>query len=291
MKKFVTALFTVLAAWSCVKPDTTLEVTLKADESIVATSYEYVKIPYSVVSGTGAVSVEFVASPDIMSVSTTPDSANPLAGVVTVKLGRTITEGQSNVKLTFSNGYTIVEKTVGFEQKAVQSKGADHFDISNAMQALTLEYRSNTECRVSIPSDASSWITSPVQDATKALADGNFVLQVAANEGFPRSCELKVMSTSDNFSVSYTVNQAGNEKTFRFVSSLSSPVVPSLGGTNVQGRVYWTDDLAQYEQWREGLRGSYRTSGDHVVTLKTIDASSLSFSSLDGISMIDFSEF
>lgn len=290
MKKLFATATSVLMLVSCTKPDTTLEVEIKMPPHVVAVPGQTISVPYSVVSGTGSVSVTFDVSSDIPSVVVVSDSANPLEGAVDIVMGRSVTSGTA-VTLIFSNGYNEFRYKVDFEQEDIKYDGPRVYTLDSYAQKFDFDFLANNQCHIVIPQDAQSWLSVADDADAKAMTQRSLVLDIAANKGFGRSTQLQLVSKSGSVSYSFTLEQEGVESTMSFVSSAKDQLVPFLSGDSVEGRVYWHPNRSGYLTWRSDLRASYSDDSNHTIMVKSLGASSLSFDSLIGISQIDISEF
>lgn len=294
MKRFIKIAFCIAAivmAASC-KINTSIE--LNCDEAsipeVLMPETEYF-LPYTIVSGTGDATLRIPSSSGL-TVYDIVDPENPLAGKVKFVTG-TAVDDDTFFKIVVSNGYEEAEKVFHFEGEKLQNKGYQEFDVVAEASDVTIDIATNLDYAVQIPKEAQAWIKE--KTLTKAeMVDKAVVLEIAANDGFERSATVKVTTLSGSISYSYTINQAGGNKDFKFTSTLKEVMTPTLSGTTGLAARFFPDaSKADYVSLSSGNAYShtFAAEGSHTMMLSTVHANSFTFDKLTGITEIDLSAF
>jgi hypothetical protein len=162
-------------------------------------------INYTVTSIADKVVVEVDASADIKA-KVTPKDQTGFSGKIQITTGAVIDE-YSKVIVFVSNGDKVIMRAIYFEESGLQvEEDATEKEAPGDGGEMVLEFLSNVECEVVIPTEAQSWIS--VVPATRALETQTITLDIKPNDTEePRSAVVTVQSEDGALSIEYTISQ------------------------------------------------------------------------------------
>lgn len=242
-----------------------LEITFAESDLVVMSPNSARTIRYSVQSVTESVTVEVTSSADIRA-KVIADDATGKSGCIEIKSG-TIIDEYSKVIVFVSNGEKVIMKSISFEQAGLEIADGASQSISAEGGNLSLNFLTNTEWELSIPTEAQSWIHLAPQ--TRAMVAHSVVLVVEPNTTLvERSTTITINSTDGKLSIAYNIVQGA----FRMVSA-----------TTPQSAGWRTSDLLSVfaantkNQKFQYLGTAGATSGDfEAVTIPSGSATSVS---------------
>lgn len=183
-----------------------LSIEFDFDDSLVVATNSVESISYSIKSIIDDVVIEVISSGDVKA-KVVPETS--LIGDVEIIVGNIIDE-YSKVIVLVSNGEKVIMRSISFEEQSmvVEENPAKHVKSSGG--EVTLEFLSNVECDVVIPSEAESWIS--VVPETRAMERHEIRLNIAENDGYNRSANVVVTpkNNSGSLKLEYTIKQTGD---------------------------------------------------------------------------------
>ena len=238
-------------------------------------------IHYTVSSSTGSATVEVFSSSDLL-VKT--ENETDLEGDIVVKCGAELTE-YSKVVVLVHNGLRVVTDRFSFEAEGLVISDNSEKTVSSAAGTVDLEFMTNAEFDVVIPSEA-TWLS---VSSTRALASHGATLAVLANDGLARTAQVRVKSRTSSLEIVYKIIQEGSLSQLSITHRLGSFTVPTVTGNPAGGLIYWGDGTSA--SWAAGLSYNYSDNAAFhtvVIAMKGIDTFALG--NLTGITEIDASE-
>ena len=162
------------------------------------------EIAYTVKSSSNNVTVEVTSSADIKAKVVT-ESTNGKSGKVVIKTSGSIDE-YSKVIVFVSDGKKVIMKSITFEQSGITiSNGANH-SIAASGGRVDINFLSNMECEVVIPTLANSWLS--VAPHTRAMTAHTATLLVEPNQTLQtRTATVKVLTTDGKLSTDIQITQ------------------------------------------------------------------------------------
>ena len=189
-----------------------LEITFAESDLVVMSPNSARSIRYTVQSVTENVTVEITSSSDIRA-KVVADDATGKSGRIDIKSGAIVDE-YSKVIVFVSNGEKVIMKSISFEQAGLEISDGASQSISAEGGNLSLNFLTNTEWELSIPTEAQSWIHLAPQ--TRAMVAHSVVLVVEPNTTLvERSTTITINSTDGKLSIAYNIVQGA----FRMVSA------------------------------------------------------------------------
>ena len=234
-------------------------------------------IDYVVESQIKTVSVEVFSSADIKA-RVIPDAEDPLAGVIRIQTSAVL-DAYSNVVVLATNGEKMVMKSLDFEVDQITISDNAVKDVAIEGAEVSLEFLTNVEYQVQIPSAAQSWIT--VIPDTKALEAHVVKLKVWPNEGAARTANVVIRSVAGNQSASYTIKQSGLDpdevRSFKLVYIVEEPGETDLvnGSLGVYSDPYDANTKITRVDFGDGTSEEadrlyshfYESAGEYTVTV------------------------
>lgn len=220
---------------------------LEEEDNVVLNPQEkFVDIAYTVQTSYETVEIEILTSGSITAVLSRTDETT---GVIEV----TVNEDENGVLENVDGSKVIV--LVGDERRVImRSITFEDFDLifseTNKITvpaeggSVDIYYMSNKECYATFLPD---WITLP---ATKAMTDRIITLEVAANDGYPRSADIFVQNI-DGWGMYYTIEQDADPEVQKTVEreALQAIYTAYSGDTWAdEDRAGWNSDLP-LDQW------------------------------------------
>ena len=183
---------------------TLLDITFNASDLVVMSPLSTREINYTVESIHEKVTVEVTSSADIKA-KVVADDATGKSGKIVIKSGAALDE-YSKVIVFVSNGEKVVMKRISFEQAGLEISDGATQSIDAAGGNATINFMTNIDWEVVIPSDAKSWIS--VAPKTRAMVEHSVTLAIAPNTMLgARSAIVKIISADGGLSIDYTITQ------------------------------------------------------------------------------------
>ena len=220
---------------------------LEEEDNVVLNPQEkFVDIAYTVQTSYETVEIEILTSGSITAVLSRTDETT---GVIEV----TVNEDENGVLENVDGSKVIV--LVGDERRVImRSITFEDFDLifseTNKITvpaeggSVDIYYMSNKECYATFLPD---WITLP---ATKAMTDRIITLEVAANDGYPRSADIFVQNI-DGWGMYYTIEQDADPEVQKTVEREALQVIYAAYSGDTWAEEYrtgWNSDLP-LDQW------------------------------------------
>ena len=181
-----------------------LDIAFDASDLVVMHPNTTREIAYTVQSVTKEVTFEITSSSDIKAKVVTTDASGK-SGVIKVTTGAVIDE-YSKVIVFVANGEKVVMKSIAFEQSGLEISNNATQTILAAGGNVALDFLSNVDWLVEIPTEAQSWIS--FAPTTRAMTSHSISLTIAPNTSLnERSAEVKIVSLDGKLSVTYTISQ------------------------------------------------------------------------------------
>ena len=180
-------------------------------------------IDYYVTSSSDAVQIEVMPSNDLRAEVIADDSSNK-TGKILISTGNSLDSASKVLVFVTDNNKVIMKSitlTIVDESEASQLyiHNGDTKSVTSAGGVITLSFLTNVDCKVSIPEDAESWISTA---DVKSLDLKHIQLNIAENTSERRSAIVTIESVDGKLSVEYTILQAGR-------GSSSTPSVDNNG--------------------------------------------------------------
>ena len=182
-----------------------LDITFEASDLVVMSPNSTREINYTVQSVTDKVTVEVTTSADIRAKVVTSDASGK-TGKIKITTGATIDE-YSKVIVFVSNGEKVIMKSIAFEQAGLEISNNAVQNISAEGGNINLNFLTNMNWEVVIPSAAKSWVSLYVPQ-TRAMVEQSTTLTIQPNTTlYTRSANVTIRTTDGKLSVVYTINQ------------------------------------------------------------------------------------
>ena len=182
----------------------TLDITFADNDLVVMSPNSIHSISYSVLSVTENVTVEVISSSDIRAKVVAVDATGK-SGRIEIKSSTALDE-YSKVIVFVSNGEKVIMKSISFEQARLEISDGAKQKISAEGGNISLNFMTNVNWEVHIPTSAQNWI-SPVPQ-TRALTPYTAILNIAPNTSLSeRSAIVNIISKDGKLSISYTITQ------------------------------------------------------------------------------------
>lgn len=160
-------------------------------------------IYYQVYGSSKRVEVEVTSSADIYT-KVIADDYSQKEGVIHIKTSDTLNE-YSKVIIFVSDGQSVIMRTLSFDEDNLQILNGSTKHIANTGGKVILEFMTNTECYVTIPDSAQSWIVPT--DSTRASYHDSISLYISPNTGAARNAIVTVVSKNGKQSIEYNIIQ------------------------------------------------------------------------------------
>ena len=182
-----------------------LDIIFEANDLVVMSPNSTREINYTVQSVTDKVTVEVTSSADIRAKVVTSDASGK-TGKIKITTGATIDE-YSKVIVFVSNGEKVIMKSIAFEQAGLEISNNAVQNISAEGGNINLNFLTNMDWEVVIPSAAKSWVSLYVPQ-TRAMVEQSTTLTIQPNTTlYTRSANVTIRTTDGKLSVVYTINQ------------------------------------------------------------------------------------
>ena len=181
-----------------------LDITFDVSDLVVMHPNTTREIAYTVQSVTTNVVVEVTSSADIKAKVISSDASGK-SGVIKITTSAVVDE-YSKVIVFVGNGEKVVMKSIAFEQSGLEISNDATQNIAAAGGNIALNFLSNMEWQVAIPTEAQSWIS--FAPSTRAMTAYSVSLAVLPNTSlYERSADVKVVTLDGKLSVTYTISQ------------------------------------------------------------------------------------
>ena len=182
-----------------------LDITFAESDLVVMSPNSTREIDYTVTSVTDKVTVEVTSSADIRAKVVTSDASGK-TGKIKITTGATLDE-YSKVIVFVSNGEKVTMKSITFEQAGLEISNNAVQNISAEGGNIYLNFLTNMDWEVVIPSAAKSWVSLYVPQ-TRAMVEQSTTLTIQPNTTlYTRSANVTIRTTDGKLSVVYTINQ------------------------------------------------------------------------------------
>jgi hypothetical protein len=183
-----------------------LSIEFEVEDLVAMATYGTRDIHYTVTSSAQTVKVEALFSSDLYG-TVTPDDASGKTGAIEVNTSYYI-DKYSRMVVLVSDGDKVIMRGFSFEEAAIAIDDNATKSVTAAGGEVTLEFLSNVEYDVVIPTAAQSWISVVAPAQTRAMESHTVTLKVAANTGAARSAKVTVGNAAEYAVVEYTISQA-----------------------------------------------------------------------------------
>ena len=182
-----------------------LDITFAESDLVVMSPNSTREIDYTVTSVTDKVTVEVTSSADIKAKVIALDASGK-SGKIKITTSATIDE-YSKVIVFVSNDEKVIMKSIAFEQAGLEISNNAVQNISAEGGNIYLNFLTNMDWEVVIPSAAKSWVSLCVPQ-TRAMVEQSTTLTVQPNTTlYTRSANVTIRTTDGKLSVVYTINQ------------------------------------------------------------------------------------
>ena len=212
------------------------------DETVL-TPYLELEIGYTVQSNSAEISVEVITEGDIDVVLTETDE---LSGVITIYTESYESVEGSKIIVLVGDERRVIMRSITFANLRLSISDINTVSVPAEGGTVNVYYMSNVEYRV-YDSYRPEWIT---VSETKAYTEHTITLQIAPNDGYPRSAELYI-GTEYGHGFYYTVNQDADPEVQKTVEreALQAIYTAYSGDTWAEEyRTGWNSDLP-LDQW------------------------------------------
>lgn len=212
------------------------------DETVLDT-YSELEIGYTVQSNSAEISVEVITEGDIDVVLTETDE---LSGVITINAESYESVEGSKIIVLVGDERRVIMRSITFANPKLSISDINTVSVPAEGGTVNIYYMSNMEYRV-YDYYRPEWITVA---ETKAYTERTITLQIAPNDGDPRSAELLMMSDY-GYVFNYIVNQDADPEVQKTVEreALQAIYEAYSGDTWAEeDRAGWNSDLP-LDQW------------------------------------------
>lgn len=287
MKKLLTIiiLLAVMAA-SCTKPDPTLEISFDKPEQMIVVPGSELAIAYTIKSGQENVDIVLKPGSGIVGANLRPSATDKFRGDILLRFSGSFSSAVLEIRL--SHELNAISSRFTFEAETLVRDSETSFGLGPEGGRISLGIRTNTPYRLTIPSDAASWVK---ESSTKAVSAYSIGLEIAPNPDFDRRTSVSIESESGSSVLSYSIFQSGSASFLVYDSTLDSIELPEISGQGLRGRIYWNPNGASVD-WEQKMKYEYVGEAiPHTVKMEMLGAEGFSFGSLSGISRINIKEF
>ena len=167
-------------------------------------------VGYNIESALNELQVEAIGSNGLIA-TVEPDS-DCHTGLIQIKAGEYL-EQEGKVVVLVTDGYSLLMRTLCFEKTIFHVDSITNIQIDRKGGTITLPYLANVICRVEIPQDAQSWITTV---STKAAIQHEHTLCISANDGRTRSAQVTLMDPDRWKQITFKIEQGGGGDAISF---------------------------------------------------------------------------
>lgn len=199
-----------------------LSITLDVSENVIVNSNAVIDVKYTIESNLGNITIEVLPSSNITAVV---NDKHALVGTISIKLGNDIDCQSSKVVILVSNGEKVIMRSIYFEQASVQVVDSTIKTISMNGGEIRLEYLSNIECEIIIPSTATNWLS--ILPNTRVFQKKSTTLKAEVNNGSYRTANVVVKAITGGEELVYTIIQEGKTVSIDYITNNGKPVEPN----------------------------------------------------------------
>ena len=207
------------------------------DETVLDT-YSELEIGYTVQSNSAEITVEVITEGDIDVVLTETDE---LSGVITIYTESYESVEGSKIIVLVGDERRVIMRSITFANPKLLISDINTVSVPAEGGTVNIYYMSNMECWVS-DNYRPEWITVA---ETKAYTERTITLQIAPNDGYPRSADLLMLSDY-GYVFNYIVNQDADPEVQKTVEreALQTIYKAYSGDTWAdEDRAGWNSDL------------------------------------------------
>ena len=181
-----------------------LKISFNESDLLVMHANSTREISYMVKSSAKQVTVELTSSADIKAKVVT-GSTDGKSGKIVINTGSSIDE-YSKVIVFVSDGKKVIMKSLAFEQSGITiSNGASH-SIAATGGTLDIDFLTNMDCEVIIPSAAGEWLS--IAPQTRAMTAHTATILVEPNHTLQsRFATIKITTTDGKLSSNIQITQ------------------------------------------------------------------------------------
>lgn len=212
------------------------------DETVLDT-YSELEIGYTVQSNSAEITVEVITEGDIDVVLTETDE---LSGVITIYTESYESVEGSKIIVLVGDERRVIMRSITFANLRLSISDINTISVPAEGGTVNVYYMSNMEWRVN-DYYRPEWITVA---ETKAYTERTITLQIAPNDGYPRSAELLMMSDYGH-AFYYKVNQDADPEVQKTVEREALQVIYAAYSGDTWAEEYrtgWNSDLP-LDQW------------------------------------------
>ena len=212
------------------------------DETVLDT-YSELEIGYTVQSNSAEISVEVITEGDIDVVLTETDE---LSGVITINAESYESVEGSKIIVLVGDERRVIMRSITFANPKLSISDINTVSVPAEGGTVNIYYMSNMEYRV-YDYYRPEWITVA---ETKAYTERTITLQIAPNDGYPRSAELLMLSDY-GYVFNYIVNQDADPEVQKTVEREALQAIYTAYGGDTwaeEDRAGWNSDLP-LDQW------------------------------------------
>ena len=212
-------------------------------EETVLVPYSELEIGYTVQSNSAEISVEVITEGDIDVVLTETDE---LSGVITINAESYESVEGSKIIVLVGDERRVIMRSITFANLRLSISDINTISVPAEGGTVNVYYMSNMEWRVN-DYYRPEWITVA---ETKAYTERTITLQIAPNDGYPRSAELLMMSDYGH-AFYYKVNQDADPEVQKTVEREALQVIYTAYSGDTWAEEYrtgWNSDLP-LDQW------------------------------------------
>ena len=212
------------------------------DETVLDT-YSELEIGYTVQSNSAEISVEVITEGDIDVVLTETDE---LSGVITINAESYESVEGSKIIVLVGDERRVIMRSITFANPKLSISDINTVSVPAEGGTVNVYYMANVECWV-YDYYRPEWIT---VSETKAYTERTITLQIAPNDGYPRSAELWI-GNDYGYGFYYTVNQDADPEVQKTVEREALQVIYAAYSGDTWAEEYrtgWNSDLP-LDQW------------------------------------------
>ena len=212
-------------------------------EETVLVPYSELEIGYTVQSNSAEITVEVIKEGDIDVVLTETDE---LSGVITINAESYESVEGSKIIVLVGDERRVIMRSITFANLRLSISDINTISVPAEGGTVNVYYMSNMEWRVN-DYYRPEWITVA---ETKAYTERTITLQIAPNDGYPRSAELLMMSDYGH-AFYYKVNQDADPEVQKTVEREALQVIYAAYSGDTWAEEYrtgWNSDLP-LDQW------------------------------------------
>ena len=212
-------------------------------EETVLTSFADLEIKYTIQSSAADISIEVITEGDIKATLNRTDELN---GVITVCADDLESVEGCKIVVLVGDERRVIMRSITFADLKVSVSDVNTISVPAEGATVNIYYMANQDCSV-FDIFCPEWIT--VLE-TKAYTERTITLQIAPNDGEPRSADLLIV-TDYTIAFTYTVNQDADPEVQKTVEREALETIYSAYNGDTWAEEYrtgWNSDLP-LDQW------------------------------------------